>query len=129
MTLQTLIRTILPLKAREFIYRQYADHVLQQAIDLAEANYRKDGHRYYVLPCKNGKLKVTNVDTETRDKSRLNDKRLLKRTVRMPYQLRKESFYFTASDVCKKKYNPSAMLPWELEAGRKNYHDWFFSSH
>lgn len=129
MSITNILRKILPLSIRKFIYKRYADKMLDDAVALADSKYREDGHRYYVLPCKNGNLKVTNVDTETRDKSRLADKRLLKRSVRKPYQLRRESFYFTKSDVCKEKYNPDGMLDWELEAGRETYYDWFFSRH
>lgn len=129
MTIRDFFRTILPLSIRKFIYRKYADKLLYQAIEMARQKYLDDGHRYYVLPCKNGKLKVTNADTETRDPSRLNDKRLLKKSVRKPYQLRKESFYFTGSRVCKAKFNPEEMLEWELEAMKEKYYNWFFTKH
>lgn len=125
----TIFRAFIPLPIRKFLFRRFADKMLQDAIDLAESRYREDGHRYFVLPTKGGNLKVTNIDTETRDRSRLNDKRLRKRSVRKPYQLRKEAFYFTPSDVCKRKYNPDRMLDWELEAGRDAYYDWYFSRH
>ena len=127
MSIVSIIRKLLPLAVRKYIYRHYAEKLLQEAIALAEKKHAEDGHRYFILPCKNGKLKVTNADTETRDPSRLNDKRLLKRSVRKPYQLRKESFYFTASKVCKQKFVPDAMQEWELNAMRKKYYDWFFT--
>lgn len=126
MTLQSFLYKVLPLKARKYLFQKYADKMLDDAIERAEKLHEKDGHRYFVLPTKSGDLKVTNIDIETRDKSRLNDKRLLKRGVRSPYQLRRESFYFTASDICKKRYNPDGMLDWELEAIRKKYYDWYF---
>ena len=129
MNITSILRFITPLRVRKYLFKRYADKMLQEAIDKAEAMYRQDGHRYFVLPCKNGSLKVTNIDTETRDGSRIKDKRLLKKSVRKPYQLRKEAFYFTASDICKKKYNPNGMMDWEFEAGRDLYYDWFFSRH
>lgn len=129
MDFKSVLRHILPLKVRKFIYKKYAEKMFQEAIDKANKMHQIDGHRYFVLPCKNGNLKVTNVDTETRDKSRLGDKRLLKKSVRKPYQLRKEAFYFTASKYCKKKFNPDAKYDWEVEAGKDAYYDWFFTKH
>lgn len=126
MSISKFLHAVLPLKARMFLFRKYADKMLDDAISRAEHLHDIDGHRYYVLPTKSGNLKVTNVDIETRDPSRLNDHRLLKRTVRKPYQLRKESFYFTPSKVCKQKYNPDRMLDWELDAIRKKFYDWYF---
>lgn len=126
MSINSILYKLLPLKARKFLFQKYADHMLDDAISRAEQLHAQDGHRYFILPTKSGNLKVTNVDIETRDPARLRDRRLLKRSVRMPYQLRRESFYFTASDVCKKKYNPDRMLDWELEAMRKKFYDWYF---
>lgn len=128
MNIQSFFRGILPLCVRKFIFARYADAILDDAIALANEKHNQDGHRYYVLPTKSGNLKVTNADTETRDPARLRDKRLLKRSVRKPYQLRKEAFYFTASRYCAKRYVPDAMQDWELKAIRESkYYDWFFS--
>lgn len=126
MSFGSFIKSVLPLSVRKYLFTWYADRLFDEAMQKADELARKDGHRYYVLPTKSGNLKVTNVDIETRDPSRLNDKRLLKRSVRKPYQLRKESFYFTASKYCNKKYNPEGMLQWEVDAMRMKYHDWYF---
>ena len=112
---------------RLLISRKYADAMLDEAVEKANAEYERTGHRYFVLPTKGGDLKVTNVDYETRD--RVRDKRLLKKSVRKPYQLRKESYYFTPSKVCKGKFQKQGMQDWEKEAMRKIYYRWYFKYH
>ena len=109
------------------VSRKYADAMLDEAIEKANELHQKTGHRYFVLPTSSGNLKVTDVDNETRD--RIRDKRLLKKSVRKPYQLRRESYYFTASKICKNKYQPQGMQDWEIEAMRKMFYRWYFKHH
>lgn len=120
-------RRFIPTSVRLFFGRKYADAILDEAIEIANKCHEEDGRRYFVLPTKSGNLKVTNGDYETRE--RVRDKRLLKKSVRKPYQLRRESYYFTASRVCKEKYQPQGMQDFELEAMRKVFYRWYFRYH
>lgn len=115
------------MSVRLFFGRKYADAILDEAIEKANKCHEADGRRYFVLPTKGGDLKVTNGDYETRE--RVRDKRLLKKSVRKPYQLRRESYYFTASKVCKAKYQPQGMQDFELDAMRKVFYRWYFRHH
>lgn len=117
------LKRLIPFRVRLFFVKKYADIMLEDAISKSEDLHDKDGHRYFVLPAVGGNLKVTNIDQETRDRRR--DHRLLKKSVLKPYQLRRESFYFTASRFCKDKYNPDKMQNWELEATKKTYYRWY----
>ena len=120
-------KRLIPVRLRMLISRKYADMILDEAIEKAEQMHFMTGKRYYVFPTKGGDLKVTDADTETRDRKR--DKRLLKKSVRKPYQLRREAYYFTASEVCKKKYQPQGMEKWEAEAMRKLFYKFWFQHH
>jgi len=121
------LENFIPRFLKKIIFKKYALSMFEDAIKKANDLYELDGHRYFVLPTKAGDLKVTNGDEETRD--RIRDKRVLKRSVREPYQLRRESFYYTASDVAKRKYQQTAMLDWELEEHKKMYLEWYFKHH
>lgn len=121
------ISRFIPRFIRKFIFKQYAIQIFEDAVRKAEDMHSKDGHRYFVLPTKSGDLKVTNIDEETRDRTR--DKRVLKRSVRLPYQLRRESFYFTASDVAKSKYKKNGMVEWEKEQHKQLFLEWYFRHH
>lgn len=121
------IEKFIPRFIRKFIFKKYALKMYDDAVAKANALHELDGHRYFVLPTMSGDLKVTNGDEETRD--RVRDKRVLKRSIRKPYQLRRESFYFTASDVCKRKYQRTAMLDWEIKEHKKMFLRWYFTKH
>lgn len=121
------IRRFIPKAIRYLLFRTYADAMLDEAISEAEQMYEQTGRRHFVLPAKHGNLKVTDIDNETRDRKR--DKRLLKRSVRKPWQLRRESYYFTPSDKCKRKFNPDRMQQWEADAMRKKFYEFYFQHH
>lgn len=121
------IKRFIPKAVKTYFAKRYVDILFKRAIDLAEENYRKDGRRYFVFPTTSGDFKVTNGDFETRD--RIRDKRLLKKPVRYPYQLRREAFYFTASDKCKNKYISKGLDPWAVEAMKPIIYEWYFRYH
>ena len=121
------LKSFIPRFIRMFISRKYADSMLDEAIEKADELHLKTGKRYFVLPTVSGDLKVTDVDNETRDRRR--DNHILKKSVRKPYQLRRESYYFTASDVCKDRFHPEGMQPWEVEAMRKLFYKFYFKHH
>lgn len=121
------IRNFIPKFLRYLLFRKFADAMFDEAISEAEQMFEQTGKRHFVLPAKHGNLKVTDVDTETRDRRR--DHRLLKRSVRKPWQLRRESLYFTPSRKCKKKFNPDRMQQWEVDAMRKQFYKFYFQYH
>lgn len=120
-------KKLIPTSLRMLISRKYADAMLDDAINKANEEYKRTGHRYFVYPMKDGNLKVTNAEYETRDRKR--DKRLLKKSTHSPYKLRREAYYFTPSNVCKSKYQPQGMQDWEVDAMRKIYYRWYFQHH
>ncbi len=119
----------LPRFLRKFLCKYYAIRMYNDACKQAEEAHAADPkhRRYFVIGCANGDLKVTTVDEETRDRRR--DHTVLKKSIRKPYVLRKQSFYYTASDVCKHKYKPVGMMDFEADVHRKMFIDWYFKKH
>lgn len=114
---------------RRFFYKYYAIQLYNDACRKAEEAHANDPkhRRYFVIGTMSGDLKVTNADEETRDRRR--DRHALKKSVRKPYVLRRQSFYYTSSDVCKKKFQPVGMLEFEQDAHCKAFVDWYFKKH
>lgn len=123
------LKKFIPLPIRKFFLKSYAIRMFEDACRKADEAHNADpeGHRYYVLPVKGGNLKVTTADEETR--ARRNVKTLDYRNVRKPYRLRRQSFYFTESKVCKPKFQPQGMQPFEREESRKKFIEWYFQHH
>ena len=119
----------LPTFLRRFLCKYYAIRMYDKACRQAEAAHAADPkhRRYFVIGCTNGDLKVTTADEEIRDRRR--DRHVLKKSVCKPYVLRKQSFYNTASDVCKRKYVPAGMMDFEADTHRKMFIDWYFKKH
>lgn len=123
------ILKFIPKPLRKLLFRGYAIKMYNDACNRADEahNNDKEGHRYYVLGTMSGDLKITTADEETRDRKR--DKHLLKQSVRKPYVLRKQSFYYTKSNVCKDKYQPQGMLEYEKEVHQDMFIEWYFKHH
>lgn len=122
-------KKLIPQSLKRLIFKGYAIKVFNDAVERAEEAHRNDpkGRRYYVFGTANGDLKITTADEETRDRKR--DTRLLVPNVRKPYVLRKQSFYYTKSDVCKRKYQPQGMQDWESKVHRDMFIEWYFKHH
>lgn len=122
-------RKLIPAPLRKLILKGYAMKMYNDAVEIAERKHREDekGRRYFVIGTKYGDLKVVNVDEETR--MRRNDPHPLTRSIRRPYKLRRQSFYYTASKVCTRKYQPQGMTEWEKEEHLKLFIEWYFRMH
>ena len=123
------IISYLPLPVRKLLLKGQAYSMYEKACAEADAAHAADpkGHRYFVLPTKSGDIKVTTADEETR--ARRNVATPSFRNVRKPYKLRRQSFYFTPSGLCKQKYQPQGMQPFEVEEHRKMFIEWYFRHH
>lgn len=123
------IKNLIPRFIKMLIFERHAINLYKDACSRADEAHKTDpeGHRYYVIGTVGGDLKITTADEETRDRKR--DKRLLKSSIRKPYVLRKQSFYYTASDVCKDKYQPQGMLDFEKDVHQKMFVEWYFKHH
>ena len=123
------LKRFIPKAIKMLFFERYAINIYNKACEEAEMLHEQDEkhRRYYVVGTASGDLKVTSADEETRDRKR--DKIITHPSVRSPYVLRRQSFYYTASSVCKKKYQPQGMQDFEKEEHKKMFVEWYFKKH